>query len=89
MDKVSYGGWPNCVKLSNDQIELIATTDVGPRIIRFGYVGGQNLFTECKDQLGKTGGDKWRSYGGHRLWHGPEDPQRTYYPDNSPIEHNE
>lgn len=87
MVKVSYGGWPNCIRLSNDRIELIATTDVGPRIIRFGYMGGRNLLKEYKDQLGKTGGDKWRIYGGHRLWHGPEDPQRTYCPDNSPIEH--
>jgi len=85
MEKVPYGGWPNCIKLSNGQVELIATMDVGPRIIRFGYVGGQNLFKEYKDQLGKTGGNKWRIYGGHRLWHCPEDHKRTYYPDNSKI----
>lgn len=87
MEKVSYGGWPNCIKLSNGQIELIATTDVGPRIIRFGYVGGQNLLKEFKDQMGRTGGDSWRSYGGHRLWHAPEDAQRTYHPDNSLIKY--
>ena len=87
MERVSYGGWPNCIRLSNARIELIVTTDVGPRVIRFGYVGGQNLFKEYQDQLGKTGGDKWRIYGGHRLWHGPEDPLRTYYPDNLPIKH--
>jgi hypothetical protein len=87
MEKVSYGGWPNCIKLSNGEIELIATTDVGPRIMRFGYVGGQNLFKEYKDQLGETGGKAWRIYGGHRLWHCPEDHKRTYYPDNSPIKY--
>jgi len=87
MEKISYGGWPNCIRLSNSQIELIATTDVGPRIIRFGYAGGQNLFREFKDQSGKTGGDKWQIYGGHRLWHAPENPQRTYHPDNSSIKH--
>ena len=67
MEKVSYAGWPNCIKLSNGQIELIVTTDVGPRIMRFGFVGGQNLLNEYKDQVGKTGGDEWRIYGGHRL----------------------
>ena len=87
MEKVSYGGWPNCIKLSNGQIELIVTTDVGPRVIRFGYVRGQNLLKKFEDQLGKTGGDKWRSYGGHRLWHAPEDSQRTYFPDNVPIKY--
>jgi hypothetical protein len=87
MEKVSYGGWPNCIKLSNGEIELIATTDVGTRIMRFGYVGGQNLFKEYKDQLGKTGGKEWRIYGGHRIWHGPEDIERTFYPDNSRIDY--
>jgi len=86
MEKTSYGGWPNCVKLTNGKIELIATTDVGPRIIRFGFVGGQNLFKEYEAMLGKTGGDEWLLYGGHRLWHSPEEKPRTYWPDNDPVE---
>jgi len=80
-----YGGWDNCIKLENDEIELVVTTDIGPRIIRFGFKGGQNLFKEFDDQLGKTGGDEWRLYGGHRLWHAPEEAPRTYFPDNGPI----
>jgi hypothetical protein len=44
IETVEYGGWPNCIRLSNGEIELVATTDVGPRIIRLGFVGGQNLF---------------------------------------------
>lgn len=86
MEKVNYGGWPNCIQLSNGKIDLIATTDVGPRIIRFGFVGGANLLKENPDQLGKTGGAKWVAYGGHRLWHAPEVMPRTYAPDNSPID---
>jgi len=86
MQKVAYGGWANCVKLTNGKIELIATTDVGPRIIRFGFVGGQNLFKEYPEQMGKTGGDKWCIYGGHRLWHAPENIPRTYWPDNDPVD---
>jgi len=58
MKKIEYAGWPNCIQLSNGQIELVATTDVGPRIIRWAFVGGKNLFKESPDQLGKTGGDK-------------------------------
>ena len=87
MQKVAYAGWPNCIQVSNGQIELTATTDVGPRIIRFGFVGGPNLFSEVPEHLGKTGGDEWKSYGGHRLWHEPEVMPRSYAPDNSPIEH--
>ena len=87
MQKVAYAGWPNCIQVSNGQIELTATTDVGPRIIRFGFVGGPNLFSEVPEHLGKTGGDEWKSYGGHRLWHAPEVMPRSYVPDNSSIEH--
>jgi hypothetical protein len=86
-EKVNYAGWPNCIKLSNNEIELIVTTDVGPRVIRCGFKGGQNLFKEVKEDLGKVGGTEWRSYGGHRLWHAPEAMPRTYSPDNSKVQY--
>lgn len=86
MEKVNYGGWPQCIRLANQNIELIATTDIGPRVIRFGFKGGPNLFRETPD-VGKTGGDTWRNYGGHRLWHAPEIRPRSYIPDNDPIAH--
>ena len=86
MQKVSYGGWPRCIRLANQNIELIATTDVGPRIIRLGFIGSPNLFKEFPE-VGKTGGESWQNYGGHRLWHAPEAMPRTYAPDNSAIEH--
>ncbi len=84
-EKYSYDGWKNCIRLSNGNIELIATTDVGPRIIRFGFVGEQNIFREFADQVGKTGGNEYRLYGGSRLWHAPEANPRCYYPDNNPV----
>jgi hypothetical protein len=87
MRKINYGGWPNCIELSNGQIDLVATTDVGPRIIRLGFAHGKNIFKENPDHMGKSGGEKWMSYGGHRFWHAPEKMPRTYAPDNSPIEH--
>jgi hypothetical protein len=48
-------------------------------------VGGPNLFAEYPEQLGLTGGDTWRIYGGHRFWHAPEAKPRTYQPDNAPV----
>ena len=54
MEKTEYKGWPNCYRVTNGEIELIVTGDIGPRIIRFGFVGGQNLFKEFADQIGKT-----------------------------------
>ena len=86
IEKVPYKGWPNCYRMTNGQIELIVTSDVGPRIIRFGFVGDENEFKEYPDQMGKSGEKEWRIYGGHRVWHAPEAQPRTYAPDNSPIE---
>ena len=85
IETVSYAGWEHCVRLTDGRIEAVATTDVGPRIIRFGAVGGPNLLHENPDQRGLTGGDAWRAYGGHRLWHAPEVKPRTYAPDNDPV----
>jgi hypothetical protein len=85
IDTVPYAGWEHCVRLSNGRIEAVVTTDVGPRIIRFGAVGGANLLNEVPGQRGLTGGDAWRVYGGHRLWHAPEASPRTYCPDNDPV----
>jgi hypothetical protein len=86
VERESYRGWRNCYRLSNGVVDLLVTTDVGPRILRLGFVGNENEFKEYEDTLGATGGDEWRIYGGHRLWHAPESRPRTYYPDNSPVE---
>ena len=86
MDRISYGGWKNCYRLANRAIELVVTGDVGPRVIRLATKGGTNLFKEFKEQMGKTGGDEWRIYGGHRLWHAPEAKPRSYQPDNEPVD---
>lgn len=86
VEKIPYAGWPNCYRLSNGEVELIVTSDVGPRIIRYGFEGGQNFFVELEEDLGKTGGDNWRLYGGSRLWVGPEDPVYSYGADNDPVQ---
>jgi hypothetical protein len=86
VEKGEYKGWKNNLTLSNGTVELVATLDVGPRIIRYGYVGGENVLKEYADQLGKAGEKDWQIRGGHRLWHAPEHPQRTYFPDNATVE---
>ena len=83
MELVSYSGWSNCIRLHNEEVELIVTTDIGPRIIHFGCINGQNLLYIFPKDKGKTGGDDFRYYGGHRLWHSPEEFPRSYAPDNS------
>jgi len=69
--KTEYKGWHNCYRVSNGEVELIVTGDVGPRVIRFGFVGGQNLFKEYADQMGKTGEEKFQLRGGSRVWKAP------------------
>lgn len=86
IEKVPYAGWPNCYRLTDGKIELIATGDVGPRIVRLGFVGGENVFGGLEEQFGLVGGEEWRLYGGHRFWHSPEAMPRSYYPDNNPIQ---
>lgn len=87
VETLSYAGWNQCYRLSNDTFSAIVTTDVGPRILWFGLKDGDNLFHEVPEERGLTGGDTWRSYGGHRLWHAPEVQPRTYQPDNDPVDH--
>ncbi len=87
--KKDHLGWESCVEVSNGLVDFIATTAVGPRIIRFGFTCDKNEFCEFKDQIGKSGGDKWNSYGGHRLWHSPEAMPRSYFPDNFPVDWHE
>jgi hypothetical protein len=55
-------------------------------VIRFGFVGGQNLFKEYADQMGKSGEEKFQLRGGDRVWKAPEDPIATWAPDNLPVE---
>jgi hypothetical protein len=86
VQKVEYKGWPNCYRWSNGLVDLVVTTDVGPRIIRFSFIGEANEFKEYEEMLGQVGGDQWQIYGGHRLWHAPEAMPRTYCPDNGPVE---
>lgn len=85
MERIEYGGWKNCYRLANDKIDIVVTGDVGPRIIRFGFIGKENMFKEFPDQLGKTESKEWLSFGGHRLWHAPEGVPRTYFPDVEPV----
>jgi hypothetical protein len=85
IEKVSYKGWPNCYRVTNGEVELVITGDIGPRIMRLGFVGGQNFLKEYEESLGNSGEKEWQLRGGHRIWVGPEDIRYTYAPDNGPV----
>jgi hypothetical protein len=85
LEKHQYKGWKNCIRIAEGDMELIVTTDIGPRIIKFGFIDDINLFFVDENDAGKAGGEEWRLYGGTRLWHAPESIPRSYYPDNEPV----
>lgn len=91
--ETEYGGWGRCLTISNGEVELVASLDFGPRILRYGFAGGRNHFMEDPegrivnggDHFAPVGGGAWKIYGGHRLWTSPEVEPRTTYPDNEPV----
>jgi hypothetical protein len=85
MEKVTFEGWDDCVRLTNGTVEVIVTTTIGPRIVRYGFLGGPNAFHLAPDDLGQTGGDQFRVVGGHRFWVAPEAVPRTTAPDTGHV----
>jgi hypothetical protein len=74
-----------CLRLENEALGLWITRSVGPRILGLALPGGQNLFAELPEyRLGCPGVGPFWLRGGHRLWCAPEDPRRTYLPDDDP-----
>lgn len=84
METVKFNGW-DCIRLTNGTVEVIVTRSVGPRIIRYGLVGGENLFCEIPGHQGGSGEKEWMNRGGHRLWIAPEGPDWSYELDNEPY----
>lgn len=92
VSKVTYGNYGECLKVTNGEKELIATLERGPYIVRYAYVGEENMFFEDKENkytndvsASPFKGDTWCVVGGHRLWISPERHPRTYYPDDYAV----
>lgn len=83
IEKIPYFNQPNCYKITNGDVEVVVTTDIGPRIIRYAFVGGENMLAELDSKIADA--NSWQPFGGHRLWHAPEVKPRSYAPDNTPI----
>ena len=88
-----YKNFGKCLKISNDLVKVIVTVDVGPRIINYSFLDGENImfedtdriFAESGEAFDRFGGGTWYIYGGHRLWTSPEGYPKSYYPDNDPM----
>lgn len=91
---VDYLRFGKCVRIANDDAEILVTVDGGPRVISYRRIDGENLFfndldgknivTEpsIKETFGK---DVYELWGGHRMWATPENMPLSYYPDNEPV----
>ena len=75
-----------CYPLESEQLKLLVTRSVGPRILSFGFKDGENLFAELPEVTIRHADGVFHFYGGHRLWHAPEEPRRTYLPDDAPVD---
>jgi hypothetical protein len=85
MQVVEFNGWDRNVRLANGEVELIVTQDIGPRVMRFGFLGERNVFAEIEGHQGGVEEEDWMLRGGHRLWLAPEAVPLTYELDNTPI----
>lgn len=85
VEKITYLNLPNCYRLSNGSAELVVTTDVGPRVIRYGFAGRENVFAEVPEKGTVTELGVWKPWGGHRLWVAPERMPGSYAPDSGPV----
>lgn len=81
--EITYGAFGRCVEISNGIVDVVVTVDRGPRIIRYGFTGRENMFAEAPDSINEESG--WKIMGGHRLWHSPENMPRTYENDDKPV----
>jgi len=87
MEIVPFLGWTQNARIVSGDAELIVTLEVGPRVLHYGPVGGPNLFYVNQADAGSTAAADYRFYGGHRLWIGPEEPEKTMQPDNDPVDY--
>jgi hypothetical protein len=85
IEVIPYRGWSRVLRVSNGDAELLATLDVGPRILSYALRGGASPFHIFADQAGGAGEPVWRNRGGHRLWLAPEARPFSYHPDNAPV----
>lgn len=93
LTEMNYENFGRCVRIDNGIIDCIVSIEIGPRILRFGFVGDKNiLYNDLKRKYQRpteetsTVSDKnttYYLYGGHRLQIRQSPPFDL--PDNSPV----
>jgi hypothetical protein len=95
-EEINYSTFGKCLKITSKLAEVIVTLEVGPRIISYRLLDGENIFFEDTQRLLYLNtvemdeifykGATWYGLGGHRLWRSPES-YSTYYPEEHPIKY--
>ena len=93
--EIEFSNFGKCIEISNGKCDVVITKEIGPRIIRVGLVGKENVMFNDVERTNITWdktmdehfyqGAKWINYGGHRLWVSPEKMPDTYFPDDKPV----
>ena len=93
----SYKDYGKVISISNGIIETLVTVDVGPRVIFFGKIGGQNIMNDNRECFGTLTDEAFENFfgqgtffenlGGHRIWLSPESYPETYNPDNYAVDY--
>lgn len=63
--KVSFGKRELCYEITLNNLKMIVTADVGPRILFFGFKDGENVLFHDKEEKLSIG--EMKLYGGHRF----------------------
>ncbi|MEM7115212.1 MAG: hypothetical protein AAF614_22420 [Chloroflexota bacterium] len=72
--------------IENEHLRLDVLAEAGPRIVRLFLSGSDlNLLAEVPDGFADTVNGRFHFRGGHRLWHAPEQFNRTYVPDSAGL----
>ena len=83
----SYKKLGKALRLSSENIEVVAPLEIGPRIMHVSLPGRPSVIEdECPLEETLPDGETWKIYGGHRTWHSPEAFPRSYLPDNEPLD---
>jgi hypothetical protein len=78
MKNIRFEGF-DCLALENNALKLLVTRSVGPRVIALHLDGGDNLLAVLPDFVTeRPDGKPFHFYGGHRLWHAPENMPNSY-----------
>lgn len=90
----TYKHYGKVLAFDNGKVEAYVTLEKGPRVIKFNAKGMENMmYNQPADaegldvEVGFGKGEKWLTYGGHRMWVSPEGYPYTYYPDKTPVKY--